>query len=113
MIIENKLSWRYNIYTEYKPGDLSLNVTGHLRINKSVSVLHHRGTLQLSGTDYKLDWIYCSVSTEVWGNTYITTTYPIFILQNKEIRIVNQSDYYEPISVIFIKSHTYTHIQVL
>ena len=49
---------------------------------------------------------YINYCVEVWGNTYKTNTDPIFILQKKAIRIVNNADYRDPTNPLFTKLNT-------
>ena len=46
---------------------------------------------------------YISYCVEVWGNTYKTSTTPVFLLQKRAIRIVNKATYREPTNQLFIK----------
>lgn len=43
---------------------------------------------------------------EIWGNAYKTNTLPIFKLQKRAIRIINQSNYIEPTNILFINLNT-------
>lgn len=54
--------------------------------------------------------LYCSLilphisyCLEVWGNTYKTNIYPVFLLQKKVIRIVSKAGYLDPTNSLFIK----------
>ena len=49
---------------------------------------------------------YLTYCVEVWGNTYKTIISPIFILQKKAIRIVNQAEYYASTNPLFLNNCT-------
>lgn len=49
---------------------------------------------------------YITYCVEVWGNTHKTKIHPIFLLQKKAIRIVNQKDYYAATNLLFTNLRT-------
>ena len=96
LTIDNKLNWKPHI-------DNLKN-----KISKSIAILYKMKHIVNKNSLYIL---YCSLilpyltyCVEVWGNTYKTTTKPIYMLQKKAIRIINHSDYLSPTNPLFIKT---------
>ncbi|KAL3974187.1 hypothetical protein ACER0C_002548 [Sarotherodon galilaeus] len=95
VIIHHKLSWIPHI----------THIKG--KISKSLAILYKVKDLINQTSLYTL---YCSIilpymtyCVEVWGNTYKTHTYPIYILQKRAIRIINKATSREPSNPLFIK----------
>lgn len=53
-----------------------------------------------------IDNKYKTYCVEVWGNSYKTNTYPIFILRKRSIIIVNKTSYRDPTNSLFIELKT-------
>lgn len=85
-VIDDKLSWRPHI--------------NHIKnkISKSIAILNK--TKYILGKSLHLLYSnfigpYIAYCVEVWGYVYKTITKPIFILQERTIRIINRANYHE------------------
>lgn len=97
MIIDNKLKWKPHI------NNLKAKLSKTIAIMYKTKDVLNKNSLNLLYCSLVLPYInYC---VEVWGNTHKTNINPIFLLQKKAIRIVNQKDYREPTNPLFINLH--------
>uniref|UniRef100_A0A669C5X4 Reverse transcriptase domain-containing protein n=1 Tax=Oreochromis niloticus TaxID=8128 RepID=A0A669C5X4_ORENI len=98
VLIDDKLSWKSHIN----------HVT--TKMSKTIAILYKTKHVLNKKSLYTL---YCSLllpymtyCLEIWGNAYKTNTLPIFKLQKRAIRIINQSNYIEPTNILFINLNT-------
>ena len=95
VVIDNKLSWKPHI--KY----IKTKISKSLAILNKAKELLNKASLSMLYCSFILPYMtYC---VEVWGNTYKTNTYPIFILQKRAIRIIHKTTYREPTNPLFIK----------
>lgn len=94
VIIDDEINWKSQI-KRVKP-----------KISRSIAVLN-KPKLAL---DYKsLRLLYCSsvlpylsFCAEVWGNNYISATYPLLMLQKKAMRIIHGAGYWAHTNPLFL-----------
>ena len=94
IIIDSKLNWKphvKHIKSKLSKTMAILYKTRHFLNNNSLFTLYC--SLMLP---------YITNCVEVWGNTYKTITKPIYMIQKKAIRIINQTDYLAATNPLFI-----------
>lgn len=98
VILDHKICWKPHVkYVKTKTAR-SIGVLAKARY-----FLNERALYTLY---YSFVLPYLSYCLEVWGNTYKTTVQPLFILQKRAIRIVNNTGYLNHTNALFLKMHT-------
>ena len=96
VIMDEKLTWKPHIAHVKKKMSKSifiLNKVKHVLDCDSMRLLY-----------CSLISPYLSYCAEVWGNTYVTTLKPLYMLQKRAIRIVHKAHFREHTNRLFIKS---------
>ena len=66
-------------------------------------IRHFLNTKILLNMYYLLIYPYLTYGSIVWGNTYSSTTKPLFVLQKKAVRLLTFSGFYEHTNELFIR----------
>ena len=96
VIMDEKLTWKSHIAHVKKKMSKSIFI-----LNKVKHVLDSEAMRTLYCS---LVSPYLSYCAEVWGNTYVTTVNPLYMLQKRAIRIIHKAHYREHTNRLFIKS---------
>ena len=98
VIIDNNFSWKHHINYIRSKMAKSIGVIGKIRYFLNYSSLYTLYCTLLTP--------YLTYCVEVWGNTYRSNLQPIYIMQKKAMRIVNNVGYYEHTNRLFLNSKT-------
>ena len=96
IIIDNELSWKPHIINTRNKVAKSIAV-----LYKVKSFLNQPALIILYNS---LIMPYLTYGVEIWGTTYKTYTQPLFILQKKALKIINNTRYRDPSNPLFIKN---------
>jgi hypothetical protein len=93
IFIDSNLSWKPQVDNIARKIKRSVGVLSKLRYYVNINIL--------TNIYYALIYPYLIYGITVWGNTYLTTLQPLFVLQKKSMRIMTFSKFDDHTSPIF------------
>ena len=95
VVFDSKLTWKTHI------SNLTMKIKRNIGVISKIR--HYVGTNICINLYYSLIYPFLIYGVVIWGNTYLSSTNPLYILQKKVVRLINFSSFRDHTNSLFLK----------